>query len=381
MADNDPTMTERDEQFRREMRERQDPQAQAWVAKDNAALELQDQVDRGTREVDRRQGAAVELHRALEDARQEREDFRADNPRPGMFSGERKGWDAEYGRLDQHASEVQQEWQEALRKSSPEELKAMGDRIKEDREQLAKTIAERQGIALMPSEEAGQEDLHAQVSSAGMANMAARRQQQDQGQEEGEGQGEGRGQGGGMRLRPRYGAYATTLEEDRQNKQLEEDQRELGYRLGRRATDDELQAYERERQEHQQQEQGQVQRPPEQEDLHAQVAGVATPESILARRAQRQGQTQEQDAPHQAQEPTQQSQRPQEQDDLHTQVSNAGMANMAARREQQVRGTSTFAEREQAAQATAKQEATSQSAAAPTQERKREDSQGQGMGM
>jgi hypothetical protein len=62
-------------------------------------------------------------------------------------------------------------------------------------------------------------------------------------------------------------------------------------------------------------------------------------------------------------------------------VSNAGMANMAARREQQVRGTSTFAEREQAAQAAAKQEAAPQSAAAPTQERKREDSQGQGMGM
>lgn len=361
MADTDPSMTERDEAFRESMRRRQDPQAQAWVAKDNAALDLQDQVGRDASEVERRGSAVDDAYRAMHDAREERDNYRADHPRPGPMSGERKAWDQEYGQLDQHASELQQDWQQALQAAPPEELQAMRDRIEQDRQQLQQTIAERQGIALLPSEAAAQEDLHAQVSSAGMANMAARREQREQGQGEGEGRGEGRGQGGGMRLRPNYGAYATSAEEHEQNKQLEEDQRTLAHRYGRTATDVEVQAHERERAERQQQAQTPGQEPGADEQRPAQ--GQAEPSTAAA----------------------QQEQPPQLQEDLHTQV--AGMATpesileRRAKRAEQVRGTSTFAEREQAAQAAAAQAAPAQSAAAPAQERKREDGQSSGMGM
>jgi hypothetical protein len=243
MPDTTPNNVERDEAFRETMRQREDGPAKAWVALDDKALELDQQVGQGVREREGRVSSVGDLQRALNDARSERDDFRAENAQPGRFSSDRQAWDEQYQGLDNNVSGLQKEFAGALRDSSPEELDAIGKQIDERRTALAQTIAERQGIARLPREE-GQEDLHDQVLRTGQDNMAARRAQQDQGQEQGEG--EARGQGGSFRMRPNFGAYATTVEEENDRKRLEHDQRTVALDKGRPGTDAEMQAFERE---------------------------------------------------------------------------------------------------------------------------------------
>ncbi|MFY2764348.1 hypothetical protein [Arenimonas sp. MALMAid1274] len=252
-------LTMEDDAFRRSMRERQDPQAKAWVALDGKAEALEDQVGRGTREVDRRASSVFEIERDMTDARTARDDFRAENERPGLLSGERKQWDERYQGLEGNVAGLQKDFTEAVSKASPEELDALQAQIGQRRDELVKTIEVRQGIARLPSEQGQGEDLHAQVAEGMDTPLLERRGQRGGSQQEDErGQGEGAASGGSYRQRPNFGAYATTVDEATERKQLEEDQRTLHQQLGQPATDAQVQRFERERTERQEQERQQA---------------------------------------------------------------------------------------------------------------------------
>lgn len=358
MPDTTPNNVERDEAFRESMRLRDDGPAKAWVALDDKAQELDQQVGRDEREREGRATSVGDLERVLNDARNERDDFRAENPQPGRLSSERKAWDEQYQGLDNNVSGLQKDFAGALRDSSPEELDAIGKQIDERRAALAQTIAERQGIAKLPSEEAQEAE---QASRAGLDNMAARTAQQGQGQEEGEG--EARGQGGSFRMRPNYGAYATTVEEENNRKQLEHDQRTVALERGRPGTDPEMQAFERERNERQAQ--------------PSQQGGEASPYaevSALPKRGQDDEKRHEQ-AVDQGQL-----------DSLDASLETPLAARRTQRQEAtQFQGTSTVAERqakaEQVQSAPAAEKEQGQSQEGQSQARKRDYGQDSGMGM
>ena len=260
---NNPNNQERlameDDAFRRSMRQRQDPQAKAWVALDGKAEGLEDQMGRGTREVDRRVSSVFEIEREMADARTARDDFLSENERPGFLSGEQKRWDERYQGLESNVDGLQKDFTDAVSKSTPEELGALQAQIGQRRDELVKTIEERQGIARLPSEHGQGEDLHAQAAQAMETSLLERRGQRSGSQQEDErGQGEGATAGGSYRQRPNFGAYATTVDEATERKQLEEDQRTLHLELGRPATDAQVQRFERERAERQEQERQQA---------------------------------------------------------------------------------------------------------------------------
>jgi hypothetical protein len=195
----------------------------------------------------------------MTDARTARDDFRSETERPGLLSGERKQWDERYQGLESNVAGLQKDFTEAVSKASPEELDALQVQIGHRRDELVKTIEERQGIARLPSEQGQGEDLHAQAAQAMDTSLLERRGQRGGSQQEDErGRGEGAASGGSYRQRPNFGAYVTTVDEANERKQLEEDQRTLHLELGQPATDAQVQRFERERTERQEQERQQA---------------------------------------------------------------------------------------------------------------------------
>lgn len=298
----DPQSPEQaDEAFRARMRQSQEPEHQKWVSLDDSAGKLTGEIEEQTNRHRELKTPMVEAYDALSQARTDRDQWRQDNERN---SANAEQWDQDYQKLDQAAVDRQRDFQGVMKNASLEDLDAMKQDIDRRRDELADTIAQRQGIALLPSERAAQEAGMGQAQGAavqedhraeeqrqeddtkrqqGMAEDDERKRRQEeedrqelgqanepqqqantdelqvalpnldewrarQGQEQGEevreqaDQGMGQGPGGFH-----WRAYATSAEEAQANHQLEQDQTELAYRLGRTATTEEIDAYQAQR--------------------------------------------------------------------------------------------------------------------------------------
>lgn len=273
MADQDEQqrLAMKDYDFRQNMqaRKEQDPAALRWVELDAQASTLEEKVQRDERRLERRPNDVLAREQELNDARQDRQQWREENPRPGMFSGKQKEWDQQYQELDAQVSEARKGFTAALAKASPEELNAIKQKIEERREALVNTIAERQGVAMLPSEEAAKVQEKAQQQNSGaelVDRIADRRAEQaarnDDSQDD--------GTRAGRRLQPNFAAYAETTEQREASRQLEEDQNTMHLRLGRRATNEEMLAFEQEKRHKQDQESSQQGNQASSQDVAAQ---------------------------------------------------------------------------------------------------------------
>lgn len=333
----------KDSAFRHSMQEKQalDPEARKWVELDEKANGLAGEVD------DLVPTESVwDLEMSLTQARTERDEFRQ-TWRPGAYEGDaQKQWDKQNEALDENVSRIQKDFTTALQESTPEDLDQLQDQIAQRREELVKTIEERQGIAYLPSEvaqrERGQEDEDGQRTESLTDLQAARRaRQEEDDQRLGDGEqeewapgqnqpvdepslselrakrnaameqdaegkkgdaielSEGDLQPGGRHAYS-YSAYATTTDQAAAYKQLEDDQREFAYQNGRAATSDEMVAY----QEKNEAKAGQVQAPAaaKQEQMEGAVESKQdqgekqslTGASTMAERKAKQEQAQEQ---------------------------------------------------------------------------------------
>lgn len=232
------TPQEQDEAFRRQMQDRasrQDPEAQRWVALDDQALDLGQEVDRGKRASaqvkDRAMDAMVSYERAVE----ERDDWLKDNPRPGMLNIKgRRDWDQARESHDTHVSAVEKQMLATARDASPEAIEAMQVQLGEQRAQLEKVLEERFQIAPMPSERSRAEQRGLVQQEVGPTHEAWQSAEQSSGKEGR--QGEGNAQGGRR-------SWAESVDDRREIAQLEHAQKELEYQLGHRPTEKEIDAF------------------------------------------------------------------------------------------------------------------------------------------
>lgn len=300
-----PSSNDPDETFRAQMRTSQEPEALAWTELDDTAQKQSQDLEERDQQHRQLKTPMVEAYDALSQARRERDQWRQDNERTSTNAEQ---WDQDYQKLDQTAADRQQDFQGVMKNASLEEVDAMRQDIDRRRDELATTIAERQGIALLPSERVAQANSQQQGDESGQGQGAeqddqaseqrrqeegaqrermqsedddrARRQQEedrleqgqadqpqqqdnadeltveipaleewrarqsvDEQQEDGQqsqqaDQGMGQGPGGFH-----WRAYATSAEEAQADRQLEQDQTELAYQLGRAASSDEIDSY------------------------------------------------------------------------------------------------------------------------------------------
>lgn len=174
----------------------------------------------------------------LTDARQDRDKWRMEY-QPPLSEAERKDWQERYNAMESKVDERQEAFADTLKSSTPEQLGSFRDLIAKRRQGMVESIEKEQGAAFVPAE-ASLADEQAQEQGGGFRDRLAQRRQEQQDESQGE-------SSGGGRMTPRWSAYATTPQEFAEGKQLEEDQNMLAQRLGRRASDEEVKAYEAER--------------------------------------------------------------------------------------------------------------------------------------
>lgn len=179
MADdkqNEQDLEQQDAAFRQQMRDSDDPQARRWRQFDNSARAQEDQLG----ELD----GVAKLYAGLTQARGERDSFREDNERTDINAAQ---WDEQYQALDQNAVDHQQKFQEGLKGANLDDIEALQADIQRRQDELEQTIAARQGIALLPSEEAAQAAGQAEQQGEARGAVAEAEAQALPGQEQDEG--------------------------------------------------------------------------------------------------------------------------------------------------------------------------------------------------
>lgn len=259
-----------DDAFRSQMRESSEPEAKAWAELDNRAKEQADELN-------------TPLDNAYTDlvgAREERDQWREANERTEDNAAQ---WDEDYQKLDQAVADRQEEWMGVIQNASGEELESMEQDIDRRHAELSDTIAERQGIALLPSEreqlgqqaedgtthdqgqamddrlEAGHDqefemgnedhlqDIDDQVQDSVEDESLSKKLKERREAQEEAAQDQDSQQHLGVN-HVSYAGYATSLEDAAADRQLEEDQKEVAYQKhGELGTSDEVADYEEQR--------------------------------------------------------------------------------------------------------------------------------------
>src|SRR5690606_2442438 len=230
----------RDEQFRQQMKDRAstDPKAKKWVELDESAQKQEQRVGKYENEISKRQNFPLnEVEQRLQDARDARDEFLQGDGSHGLRG---KAYDDKLASLHQDVDQMQRQFEHQLRYASPEKIEALQARMAEKQEALNGTVLERQAIATLPSEERAQAHAKSLEERSERVLAVETPAQTNQGQS-----GEHDTPVRGM---IDFSNYAKTAEEElAYMKQLEEDQRVLHQQLGRRATDEEMHAYQAKR--------------------------------------------------------------------------------------------------------------------------------------
>jgi hypothetical protein len=253
-------LIEMDADFRASMHRKAstDPKAKEWVEQDNQALTAEADAGRMAHDRDSRGMNLMEAEKALQSSRDARDDFRSDNARPGVFHPKhQRAWNEAYEGHNQNVRSMNAGFLDAARKSTPQEIEQLQKKIEERQAEQAQAIEQRQDIAKLPSEQhqthvkqslkeridTVQQDYTPSQEGGFAARLNSRRESE---LAEGAAQ-EGASQGSARR-RVDYAAYAASGAEDAAYaKQLEKDQQEVQFKLGRRGTNEEMLAHQEQR--------------------------------------------------------------------------------------------------------------------------------------
>lgn len=228
----------KDEMFRDRMRASDDPKAAKWVEKDESVQRKEARLDGYAQEIDKRKNMGETLHgteQLLSEAQEARDAFLSQG-RPGIFARkDREAFDTKSTELHSEVSQYQKQFVDMARKSSPEEIEALQVRMEKRQQELHATIKERQNIARLPSERASKQgqsqDGEAQERPLSMQDQIERSLNS---------------------WTPDTRLEGREKQEDLNfTRQLEADQMEMRKRLGRVPNNDEMMAYQAEREQQQ----------------------------------------------------------------------------------------------------------------------------------
>lgn len=166
----------------------------------------------------------LDMEQTLHDSRAQRDDFRQSSPPPTGSHRASQAWGQRYGALDNQAASGQDRLTEALRSADSGQLDALTKRLEERRARKVEAIEQKEGSGYLPEH----------MKGFG-SNVDETRQQVFRGYQ---GYDNGRA--------------AQTVAGAAEDRQQERDQNTLQSRLGRRATHDEMVAFEAQRAQDQQ---------------------------------------------------------------------------------------------------------------------------------
>lgn len=152
----------KDEAFREQMSKSKDtdPAAAEWIKKDESAQRKEARLDAVSHEIVKRKNLGLNVHETeqlLSEAQDARDAFLSSG-RPSLFAlKERAAFDKKALELKDDVASYQKQFVEMVRKSSPEEIEVLQNRMEKRHNELQETIKERQGIALLPSEVAAKQ--------------------------------------------------------------------------------------------------------------------------------------------------------------------------------------------------------------------------------
>lgn len=251
-------MAAADEMFRNQMRQSDDPQAKQWVQLDSQAQQGERALSKDQTDKDRRLNSGSQLQEAeqqLDVARNTRDEHMAQG-RPVFYDRDgRAEYDARLKSMNGEIATTQKSFTETVKQSSTEEITKLQERIEQRQQGLDSTVADRQGIAKLPSEHAQAEQqgqglsMHERIAQSRQAWTPAD-DAQSQGQQ-GNGQGQVQGQSAqqpdgteaGQRVRPNYAAMNETNEDRAFAKQLEADQAAAHQHYGHLPNDKEMKEF------------------------------------------------------------------------------------------------------------------------------------------
>lgn len=225
----------RDEQFREQMKARAetDPEAKRWVEIDQSAQEQENGLSKYANEIDKRKHWSLEeVEIGLQQARDARDEFLGTEKR-GLFGKEH---DEKLAGLHNDVEEMEKLFAHQLRYASPERISDLEKSLEDKQQALGATVQDRQAIAMLPSEEAAQQQVKAPAMSLEERTMQALEAPMPISYQ-------GKEYDTPVRGLIDYSNYArTSAEEAVYMKQLEADQLTLHQQLGRRPSDEEMQA-------------------------------------------------------------------------------------------------------------------------------------------
>lgn len=236
----------KDEMFRDRMRVSDDPKAAEWVMKDESAHRKEARLDAVALEIDSRKNLGQTIHQTeqLLSEAQDARDALLSQGRPSLFARkEREAFDKKAAELNGEVAAYQKQFVDMVRKSSPEEIEILQIQMEKRQKELQETLKERQKIARLPSEKMkGQsQKMEAEVQEHPLSMQDQIERSLNS-------------------WTPDARLEGREKQEDLNHmRQLEADQIEVHKRLGRVPNNDEMIAYQAEREKRQTQRAGQSQ--------------------------------------------------------------------------------------------------------------------------
>lgn len=237
-----------DYEFRRSMEAKagdDDYAAKRWLELDKQGTQIGHAIKQDERDLEDRPDRMTQAEREYQEARDERDDFLADNERPAFYKPrEIKEYDKQKSAVEQSVEDARATHMKACEDMDPEQIQEIQDRLAVRQQEWADTMKERQGIAMLPSEQEAERNDQSQAAGQEASEAQGNGNQEEDGQSD---QGGIQLSANAGRSRSTYAGYATTQDEHDELKQLEQDQLALQHQLGRRATHDEVVAFQEDR--------------------------------------------------------------------------------------------------------------------------------------
>lgn len=157
MNDTSDRLKEKDESFRRKMQgyaEQDNPAAKEWVKHDNTARSAEEDVRNLQTKLDHAPSQLQQAEQELQGLRDQREDHLSSGA-PNVFQREKRAeWMSKRDELNRQVEQGQERLAELAQASSPDEIQALQDQIRQRMQDQEQAVVQRREIQLLPSERA-----------------------------------------------------------------------------------------------------------------------------------------------------------------------------------------------------------------------------------
>lgn len=265
-----------DQMFRERMQASDQPEAKRWVELDQQAQKGEKELNADQSALQQRKDQGLSLHEVEQNLNQARNgrDALMSQGRPSVFQREeREAYDQKLGKWNEEIASNQKAFGEMVKQSSPEEIQKLQTVMEQRQQEVGKLVDERQGIAKLPSEQLSMREQIQQSREAWAPEFDREGRFQGNGQglsqtqEQSDRQSDGTAMG--RKIEPRWDKAFVTPDDMKQAQQIQDDQTAFKQQNGRAGTDQEMQAFAKEREAREAQQgqgQSQAQAQPQQQE-------------------------------------------------------------------------------------------------------------------